>query len=131
MLLLLVGIGIYFTVRLNFIQVTGFITAIKYSFNQRTKNQAKGSGKGDISSYDALMMMLGGAIGNGNIAGVATAIAIGGPGAIFWMWFSALFGMASSYAESALGVKYRQVNEDGSILSGPMYYIKHGLGWGW
>ena len=131
MLLLLVGIGVYFTVRLRFIQLTGLIPALKYSFKQRVKRQVTGNGKGDVSSYDALMMMLGGAIGNGNIAGVATAIAIGGPGAVFWMWISALFGMASSYVESVLGVKYRQVNEDGSILSGPMYYIKHGLGWGW
>ncbi len=131
MLILLVGIGFYFTLRLKFIQLTGFKSALKYSFNKKTRQHEKGGGKGDITSYQALMMMLGGAIGNGNIAGVATAIAIGGPGAVFWMWLSALFGMASSYAESLLGVKYRQVNEDGTILAGPMYYIKHGLGWGW
>ena len=131
MLLLLVGVGVYFTVRLKFIQLTGTISAIKYSFKQRVQKPTEGSGRGDFNSFDALMIMLGGAIGNGNIAGVATAIALGGPGAVFWMWISAIFGMASSYAESVLGVKYRQVNDDGTILSGPMYYIKHGLGWGW
>jgi len=131
MLLLLVGIGLYFTLRLKFIQLTGLIPAIKYSFKQKTIKPETGNGRGDVSSYQALMMMLGGAIGNGNIAGVATAIAIGGPGAVFWMWISAIFGMASSYAESVLGVKFRQINDDGTILSGPMYYIKHGLGWGW
>ena len=131
MLLLLVGIGVYFTLRLKFIQLTGLKSALKYSFKQKVEKPVTGSGKGDVNSYEALMMMLGGAIGNGNIAGVATAIAIGGPGAVFWMWISAFFGMASSYAESVLGVKYRQVNDDGTILSGPMYYIKHGLGWGW
>ena len=131
MLLLLVGVGVYFTIRLKFIQLTGIISAIKYSFKQKVQKPTKGSGKGDFNSFDALMIMLGGAVGNGNIAGVATAIALGGPGAVFWMWISAIFGMASSYAESVLGVKYRQVNDDGTILSGPMYYIKHGLGWGW
>ena len=131
MLLLLIGIGVYFTLRLKFIQLTGIKSALKYSFKQKLQDPTTGNGKGDFNSYDALMIMLGGAIGNGNIAGVATAIAIGGPGAVFWMWISAIFGMASSYAESALGVKYRQVNEDGTILSGPMYYMKHGLGWGW
>jgi len=131
MLLLLVGVGVYFTVRLKFIQLTGTISAIKYSFKQKAQKPTKGSGTGDFNSFDALMIMLGGAIGNGNIAGVATAIALGGPGAVFWMWISAIVGMASSYAESVLGVKYRQVNDDGTILSGPMYYIKHGLGWGW
>lgn len=131
MLLLLVGVGVYFTVRLRFIQLTGTISAIKYSFKEKVQKPIKGSGTGDFNSFDALMIMLGGAVGNGNIAGVATAIALGGPGAVFWMWISAIFGMASSYAESVLGVKYRQVNDDGTILSGPMYYIKHGLGWGW
>jgi len=131
MLLFLVGIGVYFTIRLKFIQFKGTISAIKYSFKQKVQRQEINNGRGDFSSYDALMIMLGGAVGNGNIAGVATAIAIGGPGAVFWMWISAIFGMASSYAESVLGVKYRQVNDDGTILSGPMYYIKHGLGWGW
>ena len=77
------------------------------------------------------MTSLGGVVGNGNIAGVATAIAIGGPGAIFWMWVSALFGMANSFAETSLGVYYRRINKDGSMLAGPMYYIKYGLGWGW
>ena len=131
MLIFLLGIGIYFTIRLNFVQVIGFPEALKFLFSNSRSSIRKQEGKGDLTSYEALMTSLGGVVGNGNIAGVATAIAVGGPGAIFWMWISALFGMANSFAESSLGVFYRRVNQDGSILAGPMYYIKYGLGWGW
>ncbi|MCH7886806.1 MAG: sodium:alanine symporter family protein [Candidatus Marinimicrobia bacterium] len=131
MLIFVVGVGVYFTVRLKFLQLRNFREALKQSSNTRRDKALKGSGKGDITPYEALSMALGGAVGNGNIAGVATAIAIGGPGAVFWMWISAFFGMAISFAESSLGVKYRKISENGSILAGPMYYMKYGLGWGW
>ncbi len=93
----------------------------------------KDSQKGDISPFQALMTSLSATIGTGNIAGVATAIALGGPGAVFWMWMTALFGMATKYAEAVLAVKYREVDEDGRYVGGPMYYIKNGLGdnWNW
>jgi len=93
----------------------------------------KGNQKGEISPFQALMTSLSATIGTGNIAGVATAIALGGPGAVFWMWMTALFGMATKYAEAVLAVKYREVDEDGRYVGGPMYYIKNGLGdnWNW
>jgi AGCS family alanine or glycine:cation symporter len=87
--------------------------------------------EGDISPYQALMTSLSATIGTGNIAGVATAIALGGPGAIFWMWVTALFGMATKYAEAVLAVKYREIDEQGRHVGGPMYYIKNGLGKRW
>ena len=131
MLIFLLGIGIYFTIRLKFIQLFGFTDALKFLLSKYRLSSTSEKEKGDLTSYEALMTSLGGVVGNGNIAGVATAIAIGGPGAIFWMWISALFGMANSFAESSLGVYYRRVKKDGSILAGPMYYIKYGLGWKW
>jgi len=131
MLIFLLGIGIYFTIRLRFIQIFGFSDAIKFLLSKIKISSRKQTAKGDLTSYEALMTSLGGVVGNGNIAGVATAIAIGGPGAIFWMWVSALFGMANSFAETSLGVYYRRVKKDGSILAGPMYYITYGLGWKW
>jgi len=131
MLIFLLGIGIYFTIRLRFVQLFGFRDGVK-SLLSKSRISANGKKeKGELTSYEALMTSLGGIVGNGNIAGVATAIAIGGPGAIFWMWISALFGMANSFAESSLGVYYRRVKKDRSILAGPMYYIKYGLGWKW
>ncbi len=87
--------------------------------------------EGDISPYQALMTSLSATIGTGNIAGVATAISLGGPGAVFWMWMTALFGMATKYAEAVLAVKYREVDEYGQHVGGPMYYIKNGLGRHW
>ncbi len=89
--------------------------------------------KGDITPFQALMTSLSATIGTGNIAGVATAIAIGGPGAIFWMWLIALFGIATKYAEALLAVKYREIDSLGNYVGGPMYYIKNGLGpkWNW
>ena len=131
MLIFLLGIGIYFTLKLKFIQLFGNTDALKFLFSKSRSRDSRQEDKGDLTSYEALMTSLGGVVGNGNIAGVATAIAIGGPGAIFWMWISALLGMANSFAESSLGVYYRRLNKDGSILAGPMYYIKYGLGWGW
>lgn len=88
-------------------------------------------GKGNITPFNALMTALAATIGTGNIAGVATAIAIGGPGALFWMWCTALVGMATKYAEGVLAVKYREVDEKGNYVGGPMYYVKNGLGRRW
>ena len=87
-----------------------------------------GSGKGDISSFNALMTSLSATVGTGNIAGVATAIALGGPGALFWMWLIALIGMATKFAEAVLAVHYRETNDKGEYVGGPMYYIRNGLG---
>ena len=105
MLIFLLGIGIYFTIRLRFIQIFGFSDAIKFLLSKIKISSRKQTAKGDLTSYEALMTSLGGVVGNGNIAGVATAIAIGGPGAIFWMWMSAIFGMANSFAETSLGAE--------------------------
>lgn len=96
-------------------------------------NGRKGTGEGEISPWNALSTALSGQVGTGNLAGVATAITLGGPGAIFWMWITAFFGMAAAYAESSLAVRYREKHPDGHFHGGPMYYIKNGLGkgWGW
>ena len=96
---------------------------IKYLFK---KSDSKDTG--DISSFESLMTALSATVGTGNIAGVATAIFIGGPGAIFWMWITALFGMATKYAEAFLAIHYREKNVEGDHVGGPMYYIKNGLG---
>jgi AGCS family alanine or glycine:cation symporter len=127
LLILLVGTGIYLTFRLSFLQFSTLPYALKLAFS---KNQDKKS-KGDISHFQALMTALAATVGTGNIAGVATAVVLGGPGAVFWMWITALFGMVTKYAEAILAVKYRVQNEDGEMSGGPMYYIEKGLGWKW
>lgn len=126
MLLFILGSGIYFSIRLKGIQFREFITAIRL-----TKSSNRSSGEGNITPYQALMSALSGIVGNGNIAGVATAIVSGGPGAIFWMWISALILMATMYSESLLGFKFRKKDKDGTYLGGPMVYIQNGLGWRW
>ncbi|MBM7855386.1 AGCS family alanine or glycine:cation symporter [Desulfohalotomaculum tongense] len=127
MLTFLVGTGIFLSLRLGFIQVTTLPYALKLAFS---KNQDDKSG-GDISHFQALMTALAATIGTGNIAGVATAFVLGGPGAIFWMWVTAFFGMATKYGEAILAIKYRTVDENGNMAGGPMYYIEKGLGWKW
>lgn len=122
LLVLLVGTGIMLTVRLKGLQFTKLPTAIKLIFHGENK------GSGDISSFSALCTALSATIGTGNIVGVATAIGAGGPGALFWMWIAALFGMATKYAECLLARKYRTVDANGQISGGPMYYIEKGLG---
>ncbi|MDO4231336.1 MAG: sodium:alanine symporter family protein [Lautropia sp.] len=129
LLTLLVGTGIYFTVRLLFLQVTLLPLALKQAFWPARGNQD--DHEGDISHFGALMTALSATIGTGNIAGVATAIVSGGPGAVFWMWMSAFFGMATKYAEGVLAVKYRVVNDKGEMSGGPMYYIERGLNMKW
>ena len=126
-LILIVGTGLLLTLRLGFYQFSSLPYALKLAFS---KNQDVTS-QGDISHFQSLMTALAATIGTGNIAGVATAVVLGGPGAVFWMWITALVGMATKYAEAILAVKYRIVKKDGFMAGGPMYYIEKGLGWKW
>lgn len=129
LLILLVGTGIYLTWRLKLLQIFKLPLALKYIFS---KDEDKDEdAKGDVTSYGALCTALSATIGTGNIVGVATAIKAGGPGALFWMWIAAFFGMATKYAEGLLAIKYREVDENGQMSGGPMYYIKNGLGLNW
>jgi len=125
LLILLLGVGFWLTFRLGGIQFRNLFYALRLAFSKER------AGKGDISHFGALMTSLAATVGMGNIAGVSTAVALGGPGAIFWMWMTGLVGMATKYSESFLAVKYRQVNEHGEISGGPMYYLEHGLGQKW
>jgi|688.fasta_scaffold202663_2 AGCS family alanine or glycine:cation symporter len=127
LLILLLGIGIYLTIRLKGLQFTHLRYALKLVFEPK----ASPEGKGDISHFQSLMTALAATIGIGNIAGVATAITIGGMGALFWMWVTALIGMAIKYAEAILAVKYRTTDIRGEMCGGPMYFIEYGLGWHW
>lgn len=122
LLILLVGTGILLTLRLKLLQVFRLPLALKLIFT------AKNDGSGDVSSFGALCTALSATVGTGNIVGVATAVGAGGPGALFWMWMAAFFGMATKYAEGLLAVKYRSVDANGQISGGPMYYIEKGLG---
>ena len=125
LLTLLVGTGIWLTIQLRGIQFRLLPYALRLTFARERE------GEGDVSHFGALMIALAATIGSGNIAGVATAMTLGGPGAVVWMWIAALFGMATKYAEAFLAVRYRQVNPRGEISGGPMYYIETGLGWKW
>ena len=125
LIVLLLGTGIYLTLRLNLLQVFRLPLALKLIF------KAKNNGEGDVSSFKALCVALAATVGTGNIVGVATAVKLGGPGAVFWMWVAAFFGMATKYAEGLLAVKYRSVDEKGEIAGGPMFYIKNGMGEKW
>ena len=122
LMVLLIGTGILLTVRLGLLQVIKLPTALKLIFT------ARNTGNGDINSFKALCTALAATVGTGNIVGVATAIKAGGPGALFWMWMAAFFGMATKYAEGVLAVKYRTVDANGNISGGPMHYIEQGLG---
>ena len=128
MLVLILGVGIYLTIGLKFMPILNIGGAFKLMWNGRESD-----GKGEITPFQALMTAMSATVGTGNIAGVATAVFIGGPGALFWMWITALLGMATKYAEAVLAVKYREKSKDGSYLGGPMYYIKNGMGkkWAW
>jgi AGCS family alanine or glycine:cation symporter len=129
MLVLIVGTGVYLTVRTNFMSIAKLGYVLKNTlfkmFDKKT------TGEGEITPFQAVATALAATIGTGNIAGVGTAIAIGGPGAIFWMWLSALFGMATKYGEVVLAIKYREKTPDGRFVGGPMYYIEKGLGMRW
>lgn len=124
LLILLVGTGFYLTVRLGFLQVVKLPLALAYVFR---KGEGADAHPGDVSSFAALCTALSATIGTGNIVGVATALKAGGPGALFWMWMAAFFGMATKYAEGLLAVKYRVVDANGQMSGGPMYYIERGL----
>ncbi|WCK56647.1 sodium:alanine symporter family protein [Aneurinibacillus sp. Ricciae_BoGa-3] len=126
-LILLVGTGILLTVRLRGVQFTKLWYAHKLAFGKSDDTLSAG----DISHFQALMTAMAATIGTGNIAGVATAVSIGGPGAVFWMWMTALFGMATKYAEAILAVKYRIKGKNGQFSGGPMYYLERGLGKKW
>ncbi len=125
LLILLLGVGFWLTICLGGIQFRNLFYALRLAFSKERQ------GEGDISHFGALMTALAATVGMGNIAGVSTAVALGGPGAIFWMWITGLVGMATKYSESFLAVKYRQVNHNGEISGGPMYYLEHGLGQKW
>jgi AGCS family alanine or glycine:cation symporter len=127
LIVLLVGTGIFLTIRLRWLQVTKLGIALYLGFIKRKEKGAKG----DISNFQALMTALAATVGVGNIAGVATAVAIGGPGALFWMWITGLFGMATKYSEAILAVKYRTIDKNGKMCGGPMYYIEKGMGLKW
>ncbi|HEM2740533.1 alanine/glycine:cation symporter family protein [Streptococcus suis] len=125
LLLLLVGTGVYFTLRLGVFQVSKLPTAFRLIFSSDQ------SGQGDVSSFAALCTALAATVGTGNIVGVATAITMGGPGALFWMWVAAFFGMATKYAEGFLAIKYRTKDANGQAAGGPMHYITLGMGQKW
>jgi AGCS family alanine or glycine:cation symporter len=123
LLILLVGTGIYLTIRLKLLQVVHLPLALKLLFVKDDDD----NGEGDVSSFQALCTALAATIGTGNIVGVATAIAVGGPGALFWMWIAAFFGMATKYSEGLLAIKYRVVDKNNQMAGGPMYYIERGV----
>ena len=125
--LVLVVVGILITIRTGFIQVRQFPLAVRRTLQSATAKPGSGRGQGAITSFQALSTALASTVGNGNIGGVATAILIGGPGAIFWMWVTAAVGMATKYAEAVLGVRHRVTRETGELASGPMYYITRGV----
>lgn len=129
MLILLVGTGLYLSIRSGFLQFTRFGYAMRNTVGKIFKKQT--AGKGEVTPFQAMTTALAGTVGTGNIAGVTGAIFIGGPGAVFWLWVSALVGMVTKYSEVVLAVKYRERNAAGDWVGGPMYYIKNGLGKGW
>ena len=129
MLLLLVGTGVYLSWKIGFIQFTKFGYAMKNTLGKLFAKQTAGGG--EVTPFQALTTALAATVGTGNIAGVTGAIAVGGPGAVFWMWISALFGMVTKYAEVVLAVHYRERNFKGEYVGGPMYYIRNGLGRKW
>lgn len=123
----IIAVGVWLTIRIKGTQFSKLGLALKYMF------QNEEGGEGEVSSFGALCTALSATIGTGNIVGVATAVVAGGPGALFWMWVAALFGMATKYAEGLLAVKFRVIDEDGHALGGPFYYIEKGMGpkWKW
>lgn len=135
MMILILGTGILLTIRLKFLQITYFplsieetiVPSVKAIFKKKENTEKKGV----VSQFQAFSAAIAGTVGTGNIVGVSTALCLGGPGAIFWMWFSAFFGMLTNFSENVLGIYYRQKDEKGEYHGGAMYYITHGLGWKW
>lgn len=132
MLVMILGVGFFLTVGLKFMPIVKLGAGFRLLWAGRIPEKEEDI-QGEISPFNALMTSLSATIGTGNIAGVATAIFLGGPGALFWMWCTALVGMATKYAEAVCAVKYRETDEDGNHVGGPMYYIKNGLShkWAW
>jgi len=132
MLVMILGVGLFLSLGLKLMPILKVGTGFKLLWSGRTTDKGA-ENKGEISPFNALMTSLSATIGTGNIAGVATAIFLGGPGALFWMWCTALVGMATKYAEAVCAVKYRETDENGNHVGGPMYYIKNGLSskWAW
>jgi AGCS family alanine or glycine:cation symporter len=129
MLVLIVGVGAYLMLGLGLMP----LRKLGYGFRMLFKGRAETGEEGEITPFNALMTALSATIGTGNIAGVATAVSVGGPGAIFWMWVTAVVGLATKYAEAVCAVKFREVDDRGDHVGGPMYFIKNGLGpkWAW
>ncbi len=128
-MVLIIGVGLYLTIRTRFIQVRKFGFSMKETLGRLFKNNH--AGEGSVTPFQAVCTALAATVGTGNIAGVAGAIAIGGPGAVFWMWISALLGMCTKFAEVTLAVHFRERNQKGDWVGGPMYFIKNGLGKNW
>lgn len=124
LLIALVGAGLWFSIRLGFPQVKGFGASMKQAFGGVFAKNKEAAGKDGMSSFQALATAIAAQVGTGNIAGAASAIAVGGPGAIFWMWISAFLGMATIYAEAMMAQKYKVIGDDGTVTGGPVYYIK-------
>ena len=125
----IIGVGLILSFRTGFIQIRKFPYAMKATIGRMFKK--KTASDGSITPFQAVCTALAATVGTGNIAGVAGAIAIGGPGAVFWMWISALLGMCTKFAEVTLAVHFREKNKDGDLVGGPMYYIKNGLSKNW
>jgi len=129
--LLLLGVGFYLSLRIRLLQLSAIPLSFRLLLGRRDFGESEGTKSGDITPLQALTTSLAATVGNGNIAGVCTAIAMGGPGAVFWMWLSALVGMATKIVEVVLGQKFRQQAPNGTVAGGPMYYISQGLGLRW
>ena len=125
----IIGVGLYLTIRTNFLQIRKFPYAIKTTIGRMFRK--KDASDGSLTPFQAVCTALAATVGTGNISGVAGAIAIGGPGAVFWMWISALLGMCTKFAEVTLAVHFREINANGELVGGPMYYIKNGLSKKW
>ena len=131
MMVLLIAAGIFLSIKTRFFQFRKFGYVMKNTVGQLTNKNLHSKDKGSVSPFQAVTTALAGTIGTGSIAGVATALVSGGPGAVFWMWISALFGMVTKYSEIVLALKFREKSPNGALLGGPMYYIKNGLGLKW
>ena len=125
----IIGVGLYLRIRTNFLQIRKFSYAIRVTLGRMFRK--RDASDGTMTPFQAVCTALAATVGTGNIAGVAGAIAIGGPGSVFWMWISAILGMCTKFSEVTLAVHFREVNEKGDLVGGPMYYIKNGLGKNW
>ena len=128
-LILIIGTGLYLSIKTKFFSITKLGYILKNTFLKMFSKEQRG--EGEVTAFQAVATALAATVGTGNIAGVATAIALGGPGAVFWMWFAAILGMTTKFAEVVLAVHFRDKTEDGRFVGGPMYYIEKGLGWKW